>query len=100
MQLVSCNGIYSNRKPINCGIPQGSVLGPLLFLLHVKDLPLVCKTSEVFQFADDTNVTAIKCSLAELTADIESVPNLLDSDNLKLNTRKNNTGQHITRKWL
>ena len=70
MQFVSCNGVYSNRKPINCGIPHGSVLGLLLFLLYVNDLPLVCKTSEVFQFADDTNVTAMKCSHEELTTDI------------------------------
>ena len=88
MQFVSCNGIYSNRKPLNCGIPQGSVLGSLLFMLYVNDLPLVCKTSEVFQFADDTNETAIKCSHEKLTADIESVSNWFDSNKLKLNIKK------------
>ena len=88
MQLVSCNGVYSNRKPNNCGTPQGSVLGPLLFLLYVNNLPLVCKTSEVFQFADDTNVTTIKCSHEELTADIESVSNWLDINKIKLKIKK------------
>ena len=88
MQFVSCNGVYSDQKPINCRIPQGSVLGSFLFLLCVNDLPLVCKISEVFQFADDTNVTAIKCSHEELTADIKSVSNWLDSNKLKRNIEK------------
>ena len=88
MQLVSCNGVYSNRKPNNCGTPQGSVLGPLLFLLYLNNLPLACKTSEVFQFADDTTVTAIKCSHEELTADFESVSNWLDINKIKLKIKK------------
>ena len=98
MQFVSCNGVYSRQKPINCGIPQRSVIRSSSFSLH--KLSAACKTSEVFQFVDDTNVTAIKRSHEELKSDIKSVSNWLDSNMQTLNIKKNNTGQHITRKCL
>ena len=41
---------------INCGVPQGSVLGPLLFLLYTNDLNQAIKFCKVHHFADDTNL--------------------------------------------
>ena len=55
-QYVSLNGCDSDIKDINCGVPQGSVLGPILFLLYINDLPNISKKLKFFLFADDTNI--------------------------------------------
>ena len=55
-QYVTLNGSNSSIKPILTGVPQGSVLGPLLFLIHVNNLCKCVKYSETYHFADDTNM--------------------------------------------
>ena len=55
-QYVFYNGESSDLKPISCGVPRGSVLGPLLFLLYINDLPNVSTKMKFFLFADDTNI--------------------------------------------
>ena len=54
-QCVVINGTYSSQVPVTNGIPQGSVLGPVLFILYINDLP-VGITSSVKMFADDTKL--------------------------------------------
>ena len=54
-QYVSVNGHISDYLDISCGVPQGSVLGRLLFLIYINDLPNVSKFLSFYLFADDTN---------------------------------------------
>ena len=54
-QTFKVNGAVSGEKAVCCGIPQGSVLGPLLFVIYINDLPEHV-TSQMYLFADDTKL--------------------------------------------
>ena len=55
-QIVKFNNILSRKEKIQCGVPQGSVLGPLLFLLYINDIFNSSKLTSFIIFADDTNL--------------------------------------------
>ena len=55
-QLVYIEGVYSPLCNITCGVPQGSILGPLLFVLYVNDIINSSKCLQFILFADDTNL--------------------------------------------
>ena len=55
-QYVSINGYEVGVPAINCGVPQGSVLGPLLFLLYINDINQTVMFCKVNHFADGTNL--------------------------------------------
>ena len=65
-QYVSVNGHNSSHRSVTCGVPQGSVLGPLLFLIFINDLPKSSNKLSFYLFADDTNIHFESDSLKKL----------------------------------
>ena len=66
MEFTSGNGCEFNMRQLKYGVPQGSVLGPLLFILFINDLNLAVQYSSVHQFSDDTNLLDVEKSLKRL----------------------------------
>ena len=64
-QYVSINGFKSDEKVMNFGVPQGSVLGPLLFLIYINDIHIALKYCKTGLFADDTNLLIKNISLKQ-----------------------------------
>ena len=71
-QKCSINGHLSNIAPVSCGVPQGSNLGPLLFLVYINDLPNCLSLASPRMFADDTNITFAASTMADLENVINS----------------------------
>ena len=65
-QFALINGFNSNIADVKCGVPEGSLLGPLLFLIYINDLHMSIKYSEVYHFVDDTNLLNFNCCVISL----------------------------------
>ena len=93
-QLVNYCGCESNLKNIKCGVPQGSILGPLLFLLYINDLPQVSEYFMPILFADDTNLFATGYNLNDIVSEInKEIANIyawVKANKLSLNIDKTN----------
>ena len=91
-QPVRINGEMSTKREITCGVLQGSILGPLLFLIYINDTHhAVCK-SAICHFADDTNLLYSCKTLKELRKimnnDLKRLYDWLCANRLSLNTAK------------
>ena len=91
-QYVSINGFDSGFTTINCGIPQGSVLDPLFFLLYINDLNQAIKFYKAHHFADDTNLLCLSNSIKKLNklvnANLKYLVNWLNANKISLNVKK------------
>jgi len=95
----------SNWAKVRHGVPQGSVLGPLLFLLYVNDLPkIINKTSAPIIFADDTSILFAHSNLIDLNKNIHIVFTTLNkwlrANQLSLNFNKTNYVQFATKRSM
>ena len=91
-QVVFINGVLSEHEQIKCGVPQGSVLGPLLFLIYINDLSSIIDFATTRMYADDTKLTFTACNIPELqeqmSIDIQCLKNRLIANKLTLNVIK------------
>ncbi len=71
-QQCNVNGELSSNKIITCGVPQGSILGPLLFLLYINDLPDCLKSTNPYMYADDTQIFSSSYDANELVVSLNS----------------------------
>ena len=91
-QYVSTNGYDSNLADVKFGVPQGSVLGPLLFLIYINDLNQALKFCKVDHFADDTNLLHFSKSIYRLNKyvnlDLKILTYWLNANSISLNVKK------------
>ena len=71
-QYVEYNNVKSDLQKIDCGVPQGSVLGPLLFIIYMNDLPRCLKKCLSILFADDTTIYITGKNKRELFQDMKN----------------------------
>ena len=91
-QFCRVDGTSSDVKGINCGVPQGSCLGPLLFLIYINDLPFSLQKSHASMHADDTAISLSSKSIDDLQNDLNldllKLQDWLHANKLSLNVVK------------
>ena len=91
-QFCKVNGVCSKTEDIRCGVPHGSCLGPLLFLIYINDLPFSLKKGNVTMYADDTTISYSSTSLEDinqtLNSELNHLKQWLQGNKLSLNVLK------------
>ena len=91
-QICLVNGHTSLPKKIRCGVPQGSILGPLLFLLYVNDMPDHLKKTTPYLYADDTQISSSSYDFETLAQNLND-----DLNNIQRWLLKNKLQHHPTK---
>ena len=102
-QYVCIDNVSSSLKVISCGVPQGSILGPLLFLLFINDLVNCSNVLNFLLFADDTNMMysnkSLKTLVSTMNIELCNLSNWFLSNKLSLNLKKTHYilfgGRHV-----
>ena len=93
-QYLHADDITTNLQRIRCGVPQGSILGPLLFLIYVNDLNKSSTKLQPIMFADDTNLfyshKNINVLFNTVNKELEKIDEWFKSNKLSLNVKKTN----------
>ena len=91
-QFVCYDGIKSSQQLIKCGVPQGSIPGPVLFLIYINDLPSVCKSAVSIMLVDDTNIYLSDSNLITLETltnkELSHLATWRKANKLSLNVKK------------
>ena len=90
--MCSINSLLSSSCSLSCGVPRGTILGPLLFLLYINDLPNCLSNCERRMYDEDTHLTYASNNIhniqTSLNEDLENVHNWLIANKLTLNMTK------------
>ena len=93
-QFTVVNGTNSKYNTVGCGVPQGSILGPFLFLIYVNDLPQCSQSLNYILFADDTSVFTSGNDLSSLVINMNlqltKIATWMEANKLILNVEKTN----------
>ena len=93
-QFVNFKNVNSEMQAVTCGVPQGSVLGPLLFIIYTNDLPNALRHSRCILFADDTTLyyssKNMQNTITKISEDLNNLTEWFKANKLSLNVSKTN----------